>query len=115
MKTLALLVKSKVFQSLQYALGLMLVLFGAGVSHLFSDMKQSGSDLLGTLTVLQFSCMALGMLLVWLVQKPINKLSEVKWLLFIAILARLFLLGVDPYTSNDDGRYLFDGKIALTG
>ncbi|NRA60727.1 MAG: DUF2029 domain-containing protein [Psychrobium sp.] len=115
MSSLAPVVKSNAFESSQYALGLMLVLFGAGVSHLFSDVKQSSSDLLGTLTVLQFSGMALGMLLVWSVQKPIHKLSEVKWLLLVAILARLLLLGVDPYTSNDVGRYLFDGKIALTG
>ena len=77
----------------------------------------------GNLVIGQFTLMMLSMLVVWYCGlKTLNANSVTKdkdsfvWLvLAVGVLARLILIGADPYTSNDVDRYLFDGRIALTG
>jgi hypothetical protein len=44
-----------------------------------------------------------------------GKLRHYKSLFLVAIIARVLLLGVEPYSSNDVDRYLFDGRIAYEG
>lgn len=47
---------------------------------------------------------------------PANtSLSPTFYLLLVGALARLVLIFIEPYTSNDVARYLFDGRIALEG
>jgi alpha-1,6-mannosyltransferase len=69
----------------------------------------------GTYVLLQFSIMAAVMLVAWRCAPAKNSRHFVRNLLAIGIFARLILVGVEPYTSNDVDRYLFDGRVALTG
>ena len=64
----------------------------------------------------QFTLMSLVMLIAWYCAPNILIRKKILLsLIVIAILARLVLIGVDPYLSNDVDRYLFDGRIALAG
>lgn len=101
---------------------------GDGWSLANSDLAQWG---MGNLVIAQFTLMCLCMLVAWYSvhayqQKTQQKgqqnasfaasMARISWLILAAgILARIVLLGVEPYTSNDVDRYLFDGRIALTG
>ncbi|KGJ93852.1 glycosyltransferase 87 family protein [Colwellia psychrerythraea] len=73
------------------------------------------ADSLGFYLIAQFSLMSLLMLIIWRLSANSNNVKDFRLLIFFAILVRLVLIGVDPYSSNDVDRYLFDGKIALAG
>lgn len=55
------------------------------------------------------------MLICWRAGPQSQTWQDYNWLIAIGILARLILIPVDPYLSNDIDRYLFDGKVALLG
>ena len=111
-----------------FAIALAAVLLLSGAGHLLDGWHQQRLPLMGQWVSAQFTAMALMMLLAWwatpLLLASSNRVahanllpwpSPVWWLVFVGILARLWLFGVDPYTSNDVDRYLFDGRVALTG
>ena len=70
---------------------------------------------IGFYTMAQYSLMTLLMLLAWQSSPQSSKLLDYRWLLFIAVIARIALFDIQPYTSNDVDRYLFDGRIAIEG
>lgn len=70
---------------------------------------------LGVATVLQFSVLFCVMLVTWRFGPKTQNISDYASLIFVAVIVRILLLYVDPYTSNDIGRYLFDGYIAVSG
>ncbi len=102
-----------------HKLSLVMVILGVCFSYILSDIHTGQSAIsqnnLGWLTVLQFSFISFFMLLAWWSMPRIETLKQAGALLFIALLIRLILIPVDPYTSNDVDRYLFDGKIVLAG
>lgn len=65
--------------------------------------------------IAQYSLMALFMLLTWYTSPNSSTFTSYKSLLLIAIVARVILIDIAPYTSNDVDRYLFDGRIAFEG
>lgn len=70
---------------------------------------------LGTAVVWQFTAMFVCMIAAWRFGPRSSKVADYKALLIIAVVVRVLLVGVEPYTSNDVSRYMFDGKIALIG
>lgn len=70
---------------------------------------------LGWLSIAQYSLLAILMLIIWLSGSKTNSISDYKWLIIVAILARIILIPVESYNSNDIDRYIFDGKIAISG
>lgn len=95
----------------------------SGFSEFGSVFGGFGSFGFGNIVIAQFSAMTLLMLIIWYWQaqaakRPLvadNNQNTVWLVLATGVLARLILIGVEPYTSNDVDRYLFDGRIALTG
>ena len=79
------------------------------------DWQKNSHIPLGWITVFQYMLMAICMLLAWYYGPKSNLLWDYRWLIIAAVLARLLLLSVEPYSSNDIDRYLFDGKIAISG
>ncbi len=69
----------------------------------------------GYYTMAQYSVMALLMLLAWRLSPQSNKVKDHCWILFFAVIVRLLMFSVEPYTSNDVDRYLFDGRIVVEG
>jgi len=103
-----------------------LVLFFACIaaSYLLVDVHQGRSAIfaaskLGLLTVLQFSLAAGCMLLLWYQfsrqKQGVETTKAIRHILWVAILARVILIPLPSYTSNDMSRYLFDGQIVLSG
>ena len=88
-------------------------------SHWLSDIKNTPASPflgeMGTLIILQFSLMGVFMLLAWATASSSAKLKDYKLIILAAVVARMALIGVTPYTSNDVDRYLFDGRIAYEG
>jgi len=84
-------------------------------NNISNDNISNDNAYLGTYTLLQFSAMSFFMLSAWRYAPNYNRIRDYGSLLFIAVAARIVLVGVDPYTSNDVDRYLFDGRIALSG
>lgn len=70
---------------------------------------------LGTITVIQYTLLAICMFAYWHFGPKSNNWRDYKALLAVAVLIRLALIPIDAYTSNDVERYLFDGKVALSG
>jgi hypothetical protein len=70
---------------------------------------------LGSITVAQYSLLSLVMFAYWYLGPKSNNWRDYRALLAIAVLVRLILVPISPYTSNDVDRYLFDGKVALEG
>ncbi|MFC3120099.1 hypothetical protein [Agaribacter flavus] len=70
---------------------------------------------LGWMTVAQYISASLAMIIVWRFGPQSNRWRDYVTLLIFAIAIRLFLVPVDTYTSNDVDRYMFDGKVALSG
>jgi alpha-1,6-mannosyltransferase len=109
--------------ALAYGTCLLLTLLIASVSYYLSAIHSSpinSNDAppnahFGTYVLLQFSVMAVVMLVAWRFAPAKNSRHFIRNLLAIGILARLMLIGVEPYTSNDVDRYLFDGRVALAG
>jgi hypothetical protein len=88
-------------------------------SHLLTDTNFTRNGLnenhLGWYVIIQFTLLSLLMLIIWRLSQKSKRLKDFRALLIIAVLARLVLIGVEPYSSNDVDRYLFDGRIALAG
>ena len=70
---------------------------------------------LGNVTILQFGVLAISMFGYWYFGPKSNNWKDYKTLLIVAIIVRIAVIPLSPYTSNDVDRYLFDGKIALSG
>ncbi len=70
---------------------------------------------IGIFTIVQYSLMAIFMLLAWFTSSQTSSLKDYKWILITAFVVRIVLIDVEPYTSNDSSRYLFDGRIAYEG
>lgn len=79
------------------------------------DWTQHSLLQLGWLSIAQYSLLAILMLISWLSGSKTNHISDHKWLIIVAIMARIILIPVEPYNSNDIDRYLFDGKMAISG
>ncbi len=105
--------------NLVHTFSLYMVLLGVVLSVYLSEFLVNGSNAelayLGSFTVIQYSYMTCFMLLAWWSAPKSKTLNDVRLLLIIAILVRVILIPIEPYTSNDVDRYLFDGKIALSG
>jgi len=84
-------------------------------SYYLSSIAVNNQEGVGFYTIAQYSVMTLLMLLAWKLSPTSSKLLDYKGLFFIAVIARVALLGIEPYTSNDVDRYLFDGRIAVEG
>jgi len=91
------------------------ILFSYVLSDIHSHQSEISANNLGGLTIFQFAYLTFFMLLSWWSSPFVDDMKSVRLLLFVAVIARLILLPVDGYTSNDVDRYLFDGKIALSG
>ena len=85
------------------------------LAAIFLGSADTHASHLGHLTVAQYSLATLLMLGVWKLGPQSQNLWDYRWIILIAIVARLLLVFVDPYTSNDVDRYLFDGYIAVSG
>ncbi|MGB0834684.1 MAG: glycosyltransferase 87 family protein [Psychrobium sp.] len=70
---------------------------------------------MGYLTMAQYSLMAIAMLTAWKSAPEAISFKDIRWLLAIAVLARVLLIDAGSYASNDVDRYLFDGRIAVEG
>ena len=70
---------------------------------------------IGGWVIAQYSLASLLMLLAWWRMPKNHSFHAIALLIVVAVLSRFLLLFVDPYTSNDVYRYLFDGVIALQG
>lgn len=107
-------------------------------SYFFAETFQSdNSDAksqLGHWTLLQYGLASLAMIFVWrslipnthdLSYSPLNiprsrlsqtlSLYDVRWIIFAGVVARLLLIPIEGYTSNDVSRYLFDGRLWWEG
>ncbi|MCV6604668.1 MAG: hypothetical protein OIF34_05145 [Porticoccaceae bacterium] len=73
---------------------------------------------MGFWVCVQYITMAAGMFSLWWLMgrsAPQRFTAQLRWLMVLAVLLRLSLIPVDSYTSNDIKRYLWDGKVALSG
>ncbi|MEM7412695.1 MAG: hypothetical protein AAF430_20860 [Myxococcota bacterium] len=70
---------------------------------------------MGTWAILQYTGLTACMWLAWRTTPDEARLRAPTWLLLCGIAARLVLLPVDGYLSNDAERYLWDGRVALEG
>jgi len=107
-----------------HLISLLLFFVCIAASYLLVDAHQDRSALfepsqLGWLTALQFSLAAGFMLISWYFLNRRKQDSDtsktIRHLLWVAILARVILIPLPSYTSNDMNRYLFDGHIVLSG
>ena len=94
-------------------------LFAYYLSALFNAPVDAGfvfrKSQIGTLTIVQFSVMAVCMLAAWYACFHIRNSTILATVAVAAVLCRLLLLGAEPYTSNDADRYLFDGRMVVLG
>jgi len=101
------------------ALGLFLLSIAYSVvlhQHIVNaDTAELISASIGTQVIVQYTLASAMMLLVWKLTPQQPNKQTIAWILIAGTLARLILLAVEPYTSNDVLRYLFDGRIALAG
>lgn len=95
---------------------LALFIIGIGLSYPLSSLHVSNSpnssNWLGEWVLGQYFVLTMGMLLAWK-SRCFNE--NVTWLMVLGISARIGIIPVDPYLSNDVARYLFDGYIAGIG
>lgn len=100
------------------ALNLVIALFVGAIAYSLVLSQQAHGESpshIGTQVVIHnLSAYAL-MFWVWVKTPKIPSIELVQALFLGGIFARLLLLFVDPYTSNDVSRYLFDGRILLEG
>ena len=80
-----------------------------------NDWTNQSSIKLGTFTITQYVVLAMCMFAAWYWSSNSNKISDHLIVIAVAVALRLILVGVEPYSSNDIDRYMFDGKIALEG
>ena len=74
-----------------------------------------GSRYTGTAVILQFVLLTLLMFGIWYCLNQFFHKEYVQWVLLVGIVIRLLLIPVEPYTSNDVDRYLFDGRLLWEG
>lgn len=104
-----------------YNLSLFSIILLCACSYFISDTvkydiaNNSATSDVGLYIILQYSFIAIFMLLAWYSSPKATNLSSFKALFITAIVARLLLVGADLYSSNDVDRYLFDGRIAFEG
>lgn len=83
-------------------------------SYLLADIASGTGSLapnnIGWLTSLQYLLTSLFMLGTWLT--TIGNQQHYRWILLAGVIARLLLIPVETYTSNDTDRYLWDGIVA---
>jgi hypothetical protein len=94
-----------------YCASLVGTLMLAGASHYVGLLKHN----VGTYTAIQYSVMAIFMVLAWYLTPKSSSLKNYTLLLITAVLVRVILINAPAYTSNDADRYLFDGKVAYEG
>jgi hypothetical protein len=89
----------------------------AASSYWLSNVDWTDTDTLplGTLTIIQYSIMSIAMFGYWYFGPKSNNWRDYRGLLAVSILIHLILIPVSPYTSNDVERYMFDGKVVLSG
>jgi hypothetical protein len=85
------------------------------LSYIASGTSEINTAYMGYFVMAQYSVMGLFMLIAWKTSPKSSRLVDYKVLLSVAIVARLLLFAVQPYTSNDVDRYLFDGRIVVEG
>ncbi len=117
--------------SILFALPVVLISFFISRVHQ-SESSVSASNL-GWLTIFQFAALTIVMLTAWWSAPKIKKsfcfnfwsqsnplhkqhpFIKIRLLLAVGVILRLVLIPIDSYTSNDVARYMFDGKIAISG
>ena len=96
-----------------------MTVLGVSLSLYINDhhtaLGSGNSGDIGWLTVAQFTFLAICMLLAWWSAPAAHTLTDVRLLLLVAVIARLLCIPAGHYTSTDMDRYLFDGKVALSG
>ncbi len=98
-------------------IALVIAIVTSAVSFLIADTDWATKNTvgLGWVTVAQYLALSLCMFVVWKFGPQSNRLKDFVGIIAIAIIVRAILVPVNPYTSNDVDRYLFDGKVALSG
>lgn len=94
---------------------LLLSLFSYFIANLAHGHTSQPTYYVSYYVIAQYSLMAFFMLLAWYCSPNASHIRRYRALLFIAIISRVILIDIDPYTSNDVDRYLFDGRIAFEG
>ena len=102
-----------------YPISLVFTFVGIISSYPISDIHQGNGILpqqyLGIVTLTQFSWVSLFMLLAWITAPRFDTIKAYRWTMAMSIAARLLLIPIEPYSSNDVSRYLFDGKLVIEG
>lgn len=113
-----IIINSSVNAWIYYA-SLLAVLLLSFASYFIADVAQGQTthaiSHVGSYVITQYSLMAFFMLIAWYTSPNSSTLKSYKWLLLIAVIARVALIDIAPYSSNDVDRYLFDGRIAYEG
>ena len=91
------------------------LLIGSATLWLSFHAHNASPANVGTLLIAQYALFTLVMLAVWQSSPTVGCFNKFKWVIFSGIAIRLLLVFVEPYTTNDPSRYLFDGKIAISG
>ena len=111
-----LIEQPRIKSSLYYGCLLGVLLLTASSYYLSSlATPLTTSNQLGFYTIVQYTLMAFFMLGAWFLSPKSQQFRGYRCLFLVAILARILLLNLEPYTSNDVDRYLFDGRIAYEG
>ena len=103
-----------------YSMALMISLLAVGLSWPLSTIYREEQNpwlpYVGIGVVVQFTLLDFGMLLAYRSGPNSDRIYDHRFLFAVAILLRcLLLFGIEPYTSNDVDRYLFDGEVVLSG
>lgn len=105
----------RVIHVFSLAMIVLVVAFSFYISHLYAMKREVSLANLGWFTIAQYGLITCFMFSAWWSTSKVKQLRDVRWLLVVAILVRIVLVPIEPYTSNDMDRYLFDGKIAISG
>lgn len=103
---------------LLYYVSLAMIVILTIMSYWLANVASSQSENthnIGLYTIIQYSVMAIFMLLAWYSSPSSTHLRHYRYMLLVAIIVRILLIGAEPYTSNDVDRYLFDGRMAFEG
>lgn len=106
-------------QSILFYASLLGILACSGSSYILSYIARGLSDMntsdMGYFIIIQYSAMGIFMLVAWKTSPKSNRILDYRLMLGVAVVARVLLFDVQPYTSNDVDRYLFDGRIVVEG
>ncbi len=94
---------------------LLLSMLSSQLSDLVATRNTTHIERIGSYIIVQYSLMAVFMLVAWALSPKKLQIKDYKILLIVALATRVVLIDVAPYTSNDVDRYLFDGRIAYEG